>query len=260
MAALDFPSSPTLNQQFAAPNGVTYKWDGTAWVVLGGSGLWTQTAKELLPTDATVTDVRLGAGQTVQTRVGSWGTAWANAAGITTNEALTAGGAPDDPTKPQTEVDLDNDGSNLWFVTATPASPGPSVKTSTLQVSPVGMTLTGRDGQSMQNVIYTFGAGQTPAFQGGAARGTKAAPLPVQSGDNLVYFAAAGQYGSAAGNTAQQGFARFVATETWSATARGNRFEVITTPNGSTAVAINAFIDGSGNLTITGATATKASG
>src|SRR5215475_2544726 len=150
MAALDFPSSPTLNQQFAAPNGVTYKWDGTAWVVLGGAGLWTQTAKELLPTDATVTDVRTGAGQTVQTRVGSWGTAWANAAGISTNEALAAGGAPDEPTKPQTEFDLDNDGKSLYFFVKTPTSPGPAVKTNVLLVngatSPPGdLTITGNN-------------------------------------------------------------------------------------------------------------------
>lgn len=31
MAALDFPSSPTLNQIYTA-NGTTYRWDGTAWV------------------------------------------------------------------------------------------------------------------------------------------------------------------------------------------------------------------------------------
>lgn len=31
MAALDFPSSPTLNQTYTA-NGLTWKWDGTSWV------------------------------------------------------------------------------------------------------------------------------------------------------------------------------------------------------------------------------------
>jgi len=36
MAALDFPNSPTLNQQYPAPNGITYQWDGAAWVVTGG--------------------------------------------------------------------------------------------------------------------------------------------------------------------------------------------------------------------------------
>jgi len=32
MAALDFPSAPTLNQIFAAPSGYVYKWDNTAWI------------------------------------------------------------------------------------------------------------------------------------------------------------------------------------------------------------------------------------
>jgi len=36
MAQLDFPASPTVGQQYAAPNGITYQWDGAAWVVTGG--------------------------------------------------------------------------------------------------------------------------------------------------------------------------------------------------------------------------------
>lgn len=37
MAAINFPSSPTLNQEFLASNGVTYKWNGVAWVVKAGN-------------------------------------------------------------------------------------------------------------------------------------------------------------------------------------------------------------------------------
>jgi hypothetical protein len=57
MAALDFPSSPTLNQQYAAPNGVTYQWDGAAWIVTGGppGQLWTASGSTLVPTDVTKT-------------------------------------------------------------------------------------------------------------------------------------------------------------------------------------------------------------
>src|SRR5215831_13178179 len=58
MAALDFPNSPTLNQQYAAPNGVTYQWDGAAWIVTGGpANLWTASGSALMPTDATKTIV-----------------------------------------------------------------------------------------------------------------------------------------------------------------------------------------------------------
>jgi len=32
MAALDFPASPTVGQQYAAPNGSLYSWDGATWV------------------------------------------------------------------------------------------------------------------------------------------------------------------------------------------------------------------------------------
>jgi hypothetical protein len=34
MAVIDFPASPTINQIFAAPNGVTYKWTGLMWVTV----------------------------------------------------------------------------------------------------------------------------------------------------------------------------------------------------------------------------------
>lgn len=49
MAALDFPSSPTLNQTYTA-NGGTWRWDGTTWVsanilpvASGGTGTTTST-------------------------------------------------------------------------------------------------------------------------------------------------------------------------------------------------------------------------
>lgn len=37
MAALDFPNSPTVGQQYAAPNGATYQWDSAAWVIAGSA-------------------------------------------------------------------------------------------------------------------------------------------------------------------------------------------------------------------------------
>lgn len=33
MAGIDFPSSPSVGQLFPASNTVTYKWDGTVWIV-----------------------------------------------------------------------------------------------------------------------------------------------------------------------------------------------------------------------------------
>jgi len=54
MAQLDFPDSPTLNQQYTASNGVAYKWDGAVWIsTASGAFLWTDTGTALTPTDAT---------------------------------------------------------------------------------------------------------------------------------------------------------------------------------------------------------------
>lgn len=38
MAAIDFPASPTVGDTYGAPGGVTWLWDGTAWVIVGGDG------------------------------------------------------------------------------------------------------------------------------------------------------------------------------------------------------------------------------
>jgi hypothetical protein len=37
MAALNFPSSPTIGEQYVAPNGITYTWDGETWTAAGGT-------------------------------------------------------------------------------------------------------------------------------------------------------------------------------------------------------------------------------
>jgi len=36
--ALDFPASPALNEQYAAPNGLVYYWDGEKWITIGSGG------------------------------------------------------------------------------------------------------------------------------------------------------------------------------------------------------------------------------
>ena len=35
---VDFPSSPTIGQQYTTPNGVTYVWDGVKWTTSGSAG------------------------------------------------------------------------------------------------------------------------------------------------------------------------------------------------------------------------------
>ena len=56
MAAIDFPATPTIGQQFVAGNGVTYQWDGTKWFAVGGGSTPTATN---VPTVAQVGDVAI---------------------------------------------------------------------------------------------------------------------------------------------------------------------------------------------------------
>lgn len=49
MAAIDFPASPTIGQQFTPANGITYQWNGAFWYVIavvssGGGGPFLPTA------------------------------------------------------------------------------------------------------------------------------------------------------------------------------------------------------------------------
>ncbi|HEX8782572.1 MAG TPA: hypothetical protein VF764_04325 [Steroidobacteraceae bacterium] len=56
MAALNFPNAPTTNQQWSAPNGAVYTFDGAVWTPGGpnaGTNLWTSTGPALTPTDPT---------------------------------------------------------------------------------------------------------------------------------------------------------------------------------------------------------------
>ena len=47
---IDFPASPTVGQTFAAPNGVTYQWNGTLWVTASAGGTGDFYASGLLGT------------------------------------------------------------------------------------------------------------------------------------------------------------------------------------------------------------------
>jgi hypothetical protein len=56
MAAIDFPASPTSGQQFSAPNGTVYRWNGTVWLASGGSyvALPTYDSGNVMVTDTTL--------------------------------------------------------------------------------------------------------------------------------------------------------------------------------------------------------------
>src|SRR5262245_51370836 len=128
MAALDFPNSPTLNQQYAAPNGVTYQWDGAAWIVTGGpANLWTASGSTLTPTDATKTVTvpggAAGAGaaavilgsNTAKARLQSDNTTTAAWLALTTNRDAKTG-TQDDATKPSWQLTLNSSADTLGVI------------------------------------------------------------------------------------------------------------------------------------------------
>jgi len=92
------------------------------------------------------------------------------------------------------------------------------------------------------------------------ARGTAAAPTPMQTSDIIYQYGAAGQYSTTPGQTGQQGFLRFVAVENWTATARGLNAVIYTTPVGSNSPSQSFTFDNGGNYFITGSVGQKSTG
>jgi len=182
MAALDFPNSPTLNQQYAAPNGVTYQWDGTAWIVTGGppGQLWTASGSTLMPTDVTKTvsvpGGAAGAGvaaalfgsNTAKARIQSPNTSTPARLWLTTNRDGNAVGTAgqDDATKPSWQLSVDSAADNC-SIQRQPAGGSP---TSLLGLDNAGnLSLAGR----LQGIVSTRQAVAGPvSFTTSGAAGT----------------------------------------------------------------------------------------
>jgi hypothetical protein len=80
-----------------------------------------------------------------------------------------------------------------------------------------------------------------------SARGTRAAPGPLQAGDDLLLVAAQGFDGSAFTST-DRAFLIAEATENWTPTATGTRWKFATTANGGTARTERLVIDHDGEV------------
>jgi|SRR5215475_2437890 len=274
MAALDFPNSPTLNQLYAAPNGATYKWDGTAWIVAAAgppTELWTDTGTALTPYDATKTvsvpggaagagasTVLLGS-NTAKARLQSGNTTQPPWVALTTNRDFNAG-VQDDATKPSWHAIL-NSNADTFSVARNPA--GGALATLLALDNAGTLTLTGStanvnapDATSALVALTSYGTGIVSSVIGKQARGTTAAPSATQNGDLICQFAAQGYVGG----FQTQGQLRFYAQENWTATARGTYCQIFTTQNGQTALNQNLLFDNNGNLSITGSVGLKASG
>jgi hypothetical protein len=271
---LDFPNSPTTGQTFTAPNGTAWHWDGAKW----GSG--TVITIPDAPSDANT--------------YGRHAAAWSPAAPIA---SPTFTGAPSLPTGTvgvtQAAADSSTALATTAFVKAQGLLPAPGPNGSMLQSNGTTAGYT-RDAGPLNSLLVNANAASLPtpvaagtavqlgsadgngtrleldAFSNGvaaaapniswrAARGTGAAPTALQSGDFLGTFTILG-YG-ATGWSGNRATINFNTTENWTDSAQGTQVRIGVTPTGGVAFNSNAFLlDGAGNLTIAGATATKPGG
>jgi len=287
MAALDFPASPTVGQQYAAPNGVTYQWDGAAWVVTGGppatpsgpaggdlSGTypnpsvtaaakskWTTGTTTIAPTDATKNvavpgpaagaTVVLGS-PTIKSRL--FGSNTAGMAGLTVNRDPVAG-TQDDGTKTSWQCLLRAD-TDQFAVQHYPTGGGSGTNFLTLDNN-ASLSLGGDPATGGTSTVSVNGNASSVAEPAMRLYKTRSGGS-VLSGDYVGSYSAYPAY--AASTYGRTGTMIFQATENHTASAGGTSFFVWNCPNGSRSQTSILTFDQAGNLTITGATGTKASG
>jgi hypothetical protein len=276
MAALDFPNSPTIGQQYAAPNGATYQWDGVVWAVVpvgsappsgpaGGdltgsypnptikpSALpWTPSGATLTPTDPTknvtipgpsggVTGVVMGTG-TIKGRV-----QYSNVApgefGLFVNRDWNNANAQDDATRPSWAFQIRSDVNDQLLVQRSPA--GSTTQTALLMLDNTGrLTLPGVPAPGDAFVL------SSPSVTSGGA-----VHLGILNTTGGFSLRANVSLANAMDDTSKTAWAIQCSPQT-------DSLLVYRSPAGATPTFTQLFLlDNGGNLTINGATATKASG
>lgn len=98
--------------------------------------------------------------------------------------------------------------------------------------------------------IYSYGTGVAgePRVTGRRARGTRAAPTAVQSGDILFKVGGVGYTSGGSFGTEARSFMQAEAKESWSATSQGASLNFYTTPTGGTSTTERMSIEGNGNI------------
>jgi hypothetical protein len=102
---------------------------------------------------------------------------------------------------------------------------------------------------SLRLTRFTGVLSEGARLHGRAARGTRAAPAPLLSGDNLLFLLAHGFDGSQF-TLSDRAFLVAEASENWTPTATGTRWKFATTPNGGTARVDRLVIDHDGEVGI----------
>jgi hypothetical protein len=296
--ALDFPSSPTTGQTFSSPGGTTWTYDGAKWgngtlltipdapndantygrhagswnaVLTGITSAQVTGALGFTPYNATnpagyQTSAQVTAALPVASStppimdgtvaVGT-GTTWARADHVHASDTSRAPLA----NAPAPGVNGSVLASN-GTVAAYTRDLGPlntlTVNENTAAAPSASLAVNGSD--TSGPVVWVDGHGNnTPYIIVRNARGTGASPTANAQFDNLGVIAFRGR--GATSYPVSDGATILAQTaEAWTDTAQGTSLFVFTTPSGTVGSQNRMQIDGAGNLTIQGATATKASG
>jgi hypothetical protein len=265
------PASPQNGQLWWRndPDGALYVYydDGNSKQFVPATPLaqnfWSVSGATLTPTDTTKTVALAPIANSLQ-----WGNATAQGRLLSpagggywwaSNALLNAAGnvvLSDDATKPSWIAELAS--ADTFSLYRAPAG-SPNAGTILLTLDAVGNLIINGAGSTPAVNITGTGSAFGGQFIAKQARGTIAAPTPTLNNDLLLQMQAGGC--AVAGSFVLQGSMRWAATENWTNTARGTTWACFVTPTGTTTATGNYMQLGSdGSFTISGATATKASG
>jgi Chaperone of endosialidase len=300
MAALDFPSSPTLNQMYVGTNGVTYTWDGGTWTAgtVTAAGITVAATAPAAPVQGQLWWRNDPDGNLYMSYNDGNSTQWVPAVPSSTSPWKVSGSTltPVDATKTVTVVGASpNTKFRMWQ-----HSNRTSYLTNNLDVG-----ANTQDDATSSSWGLQLGAGGGDNFKvRRAAAGTTTltdlltldnagnlSSQPPSSGTTTFHYIygqgpyggqlegrqcrgtvtaptatqlndVVAQVGAAGYGTAwaQQGVMLFKAAENWTGAARGLLCKILLTPNGSTGMSSEFWFDHNGNYVISGSVGQKSTG